>query len=367
MAVTITDVEFLIQNEILPKLDWEFPSRGLFDEGSGDVIQSQVDQLIHRIPFRPVSSAGLEVPRITSSNDSLYVDELGSQSFVDVDLSLSSENFTMKSVAATLQIPSAALGADYSEEMLEEFKRILAKIMQRFLSVSVIYGGYNIGGWAYYRPIPVPTPIGWSQNLSFDGFNQKCGIPEASPGAFNEGYSLLLNQALTLENLDNFLRQFKGPANGKIDYLVMNWEMKEFYLGLWRAVGQLPQYVVDPTTGELCVAHDGVPILVNDYIMTYDMDPANQEYIKNTSNPENVNGNDADRQTSIYALTIGEEKGGVFGIYPSSLGAAPLMIEEGVSSQSDDTILIRGKMEAGLVTKTRSGVGRLGGILLNPS
>lgn len=366
MAFNKSQVQFLIQNEILEGLTWEFPSRGLL---TGAIVQEKVDQFTHRIPFRPISSAGLQVPSITNSSQDLFLDsESPTLTLLEADLDVGSQTYDMEAIAATLQIPSSALGTD-TDGMLQQFIVAFGRIMKRFLSLGLVYGGYTgtsttpvAGPWLYYWDDP-NSFAGWDQGNSFDGLQQMCGTPGVSPGSWNDGYSLLLSSSLTLGALDNFLRLFKGSNNGHIDYLVMNWEVREAYLALWRTAGQLPEYMMDPMTGKRCLAHDGIPILINDYIMTYD-ENASETYLASDANPENVTGTATDRQSSIYAVVLGEENQGLFGIYPESFGASPIKIERATSSQSEDTILFRGMIEAGLVTKTHSSIGRLGGIVL---
>lgn len=65
---------------------------------------------------------------------------------------------------------------------------------------------------------------------------------------------------------------------------------------------------------------------------------------------------------SRFAVVFGEDRGGVFGIYPQSFGSSPIKIEHSRSSEESDTIYLRGMVEAGLAFGSRRGVGRLAGI-----
>lgn len=155
---------------------------------------------------------------------------------------------------------------------------------------------------------------------------------------------------------------FKGANNGHIDYLVMNSYTRYVYLQLWRVAGELPEYIDDPMSGKRCLAHDGIPILVNDYILDFNPDaPAEFTYLSDEENPEFFTSA-AYRQSSIYAVVLGEEREGIFGIYPESFGNSPLKVDQSTPSQSQDTILLRGMIQAGIVPKTRTSVGRLAGI-----
>lgn len=336
MTLTRNDVELLIQNEILPRTSWKDPTQGK----SGTDIQGKIDQLISRFPFHPISSAALEVPWVTNSSTDLFLASGGV--FVDggVDIVFDAlQSFSMNSIATTLQIPSLALGVDIQPEKLEEFQFIFSQILRRFLSVALIYGGYNNSGWSYYDS--------WDQSISFSGMQELCegGI----------GYKHTSTTSFTLQNLNSFLRTFRGANEAGISCLVMNLQLREKYLNLWHGIPQLPQYITDPISGRLCLAHDGIPIITNDYILTYinGTDPA--------SHPENVGVGTFDK-TSVYAVVLGEENQGAFGIFPSAFGTSPLKIERQRSLETGDTVFLRGMIEAGLATKTTRSIGRWAGI-----
>jgi hypothetical protein len=365
MVFNRDQIQYLIQNEILPNMTWEFPSRGMFDAGNPPTIQGQIDQLLQRIPFRPLSSANMQVPRILNSSADFFIDGLTSNyELQESDLSIAKSSptppsYQMEGIAAKLEIPSSALGSDAREQNLHEFMQVFGQTLQRFLSVATIYGKYDNDGWQYYE---TSTYSGWNQSSAFLGLQEMCGTPLLAPGTWGDnGYSLLLQNYLTLSEIDNFLTLFKGPNNGKIDYLVMNSTLRNIYLSLWRSINQLPQYINDPLTGELCLAHDGIPIIVNDYIINFDPGAgADFVYLTRLENPEYFEG--GNKQTSMYAVVLGEEKGGLFGVYPESFGSSPLKLEHSVPSQTQDTILLKGMIEAGIVPKTRMSVGRLAGI-----
>jgi hypothetical protein len=274
------------------------------------------------------------------------------------------------------------LGTNVADKKLDLLIQSYGQALRRFLSVGVIYGGYpgyyvNVppSGEEYWRYYLDPnglsnTPDTWDQSLSFNGLVQACEPLNDIP---NNGFYQVIGQPpgpstgpvsslpLTLDALDNFIGHFRGANNGHIDCLVMNFELRQNYLQLWRSIGQLPEYIIDPVTGYQCLAHDGIPILVNDYIESYDSSGTNNA---NVNNPENVPDliAPATPVTSLFAVVFGEDRGGVFGIYPQSFGSSPIKIEHSRSSEESDTIYLRGMVEAGLAFGSRRGVGRLAGI-----
>lgn len=370
----------LVKNEIVKKATWGFPGRGMYSSPpgtpTGDLfIQDKVDQLKMRLPLKAISSALLDRPTMTKSNSDLilYNPPPGTgaepSTVKGIGLNLSTTQYGMNSIGANLQISTSSLGTENVEQIMVEFEQALAQILWRFFSVALIYGGTygpltspTATNWYYYENSPANSP--WNQAAAFSGLLQTAGSP-ISPsvdGWSRTGYTEILAGPLTLTALDGFLSRFRSANNGNVDYLVMNSAMRDYYLSLWHGAPspQHPQYVMDQMNGRYIVAHCGIPILVNDYIVVHDPnDPF--KYIYSQSNPENLSS-PTGVESSIYALVLGEDKGGLFGIYPASFGSSPLKIERLVSSQTKDTVQLQGSIQFGLASKTNSSVGRLCGI-----
>lgn len=335
MTILKEDIQKIVQNDILPGMTWQDPT--------GGGTQERIDQLTSRIPFRSISSSFLDVPMLTGDSElvgtvDMFINDTGTSfSLPSATPGMTSTSFEMKPAGAVLSVPSSGVGTALGPARLEEYKRILASMLKRFLSTAVVYGQYASNFWVY--------DAGWDQSLSFAGLHQL---------ASTYGYVHAASTSLTLANLNRFIRDFRSANQGKIDYLVMNRELREMYLNLWHGSNQVPQYVVDPMTGEQCLAHDGVPILLNDYILTCDTS-------NDPDHPENYAATTI-AQTSMYAVVLGEEKQGLFGIYPESFGESPLRVEEAKMSEQEDALFFRGMVEAGLAVKTERAIGRWAGI-----
>jgi hypothetical protein len=383
--------------EVLQRIGWTDPVSGKVNEQ----IQGLVDQFTAVLPFRAIAEPKLQVPRISFANTALFVSQGGAQgstfaSSEGIDFTFGEETFEMQSISTLLRISSSSLGTHVPEQKLQLLIQAFAQALQRFLSVGVIYGGYpgyyatgdappTDEQWRYYLdPIVGNYELNtWDQSKSFNGFVQSTYPVEVDPPTFSpspNGFYQIIGQEpgvpsenvspfpIALDLLDDFIQHFRGANNGHIDYLVMNSALRRKYLELWRTAQQLPEYLIDPMTGHRCLAHDGVPILTNDYIVNYQHLSVPPTPNPNANNPENVPKLDVPvdaEVTSLYAVVCGEENGGVFGIFPQSFGSSPMKIEKARSSEENDTIFLRGMVEAGLAFGSRRGVGRLAGILLS--
>lgn len=174
-----------------------------------------------------------------------------------------------------------------------------------------------------------------SNAKQFDGVNQMCidsgnEIDTVAGGA--------TGAAITLSMLDDLLAAVKNGA----DFLMMRQGTLNAIKALWRAAGgntggmlQLDNY------GLMVPAHDGVPIIVNDFI------------------PGNVTQGGTSNTCSVYAVRANEVDG-LHGLYGG--GQVGFVVEDIGTVQNKDATRTRVKWYCGLALKSTQSMAALRGV-----
>jgi hypothetical protein len=168
----------------------------------------------------------------------------------------------------------------------------------------------------------------------FDGIQKLC--------AANAGQNLVVGAngaALSLSLLDQLLDAVPNGA----DAIFMRSGTVRAYRALLRAAGgTTPETIMLAEFGRPVLAHNGVPILVNDFI------------------PGDVDQGTATDTCSVYAMRLNEDDG-VHGLFGGS-GGAGMAVEAIGTVQNKDAWRWRVKWYAGLALKSTKSLARLVGI-----
>lgn len=170
----------------------------------------------------------------------------------------------------------------------------------------------------------------------FDGINQMC--IDTGNEVHADGAGGAAGAALTLSMLDELLDQVKNGA----DALIMRRGTFRAVKALWRAAGgntggmlQLDNY------GFAVPAHDGTPILLNDFI------------------PGNVTEGATSNTCSIYAVRMNEVDG-LHGLFGGDM--AGIRVEDIGTVQNKDATRTRLKWYCGLALKSTQSLSALRGV-----
>lgn len=165
-----------------------------------------------------------------------------------------------------------------------------------------------------------------TNSKEFDGLAKLCAATATQ--------NIALNGALTLSALDELLDNVPNGA----DVIFMRSGTIRAYRALLRAAGgTTPEHLMLPQfDGRAVLAHNGVPILVNDFI------------------PEESNA------CAVYAARLNEDDG-VHGLFGGSSGAG-MSVEPIGTVQNKDSWRYRVKWYAGLALKSTRSLARLTGV-----
>lgn len=169
-----------------------------------------------------------------------------------------------------------------------------------------------------------------TNNKEFDGIAKLC--------ATNQGQNLAVNGALSLSALDELLDAVPNGA----DAIFMRSGTIRAYRALLRAAGgTTPEHLMLPQfDGRPVLAHNGVPILVNDFIP--------------------VDGGAGSESCAVYAVRLNEDDG-LHGLFGGQTGAG-MAVEEIGTVQNKDAWRYRVKWYAGLALKSTKSLARLTGV-----
>lgn len=165
----------------------------------------------------------------------------------------------------------------------------------------------------------------------FDGINQICIDESREMDAGVNG------AALDLAMLDELLDEVKNGA----DFLMMRSGTLRALKTLWRAAGGNTGGMLQVENFGMLPAHDGTPIVVNDFI------------------PGDVTQGTNDDTCSIYAIR-GNEVDGLTGLYGGDTGG--IVVENIGTVQNKDAIRTRLKFYCGLALKSTQSIMALRGI-----
>lgn len=183
-----------------------------------------------------------------------------------------------------------------------------------------------------------PSSAGWSdfwkpQVVMMSADNTDVTVAEAK----------VISTSLTYEKLDELVDAI--PDNG-VDVLMMRKDTYRAYKALLRASGGItPDQIMISNFG-MVPAHDGVPIIINDYLPTLEGIDA-----KASSTKKNF--------TEIYALRLNEVDG-LHGLYGGS--NAGIVVEDIGTVQNKDATRTRMKWYCGLALKSTKSMAILRGV-----
>lgn len=143
----------------------------------------------------------------------------------------------------------------------------------------------------------------------------------------------LTSDHLALADLDLLVARVT-EGNGEMDtkVLVMNRASFSAFLSLTRATGA--PLVFATLNGRRYATHNGVPILISDYIPVDDL-------------------------TDIWCMTLGLEENGIFGIVPDGIGEGGLVVEEVQGLRSTDAEVYRVRWYCSIVLTQPRGLAKL--------
>lgn len=175
-----------------------------------------------------------------------------------------------------------------------------------------------------------------SNAKEFDGIGVLC----AGAGAAQNLSAGTNGGALTLAMLDQLLDAVTLGA----DAIIMRSGTLRAYRALVRAAGGIgPVEIMLENFGKPMLTHNGVPILVNDFI------------------PGNVTqGTSTNNTCSIYAVRLNEDDG-LHGLFGGETGAG-MVVEEIGTVQNKDAFRYRVKWYAGLALKSTLSIARVVGV-----
>lgn len=171
-------------------------------------------------------------------------------------------------------------------------------------------------------------------NTQFDGMKAICAAADMA----NQIITPAAAQPLSFDNLDALLDKLPNGA----DFLQMRSGTRRAYVAACRAVGGNDAVMIQlPNFGKPVLTHNGVPILINDYL------PANETLGANNNT------------TSVYAVRA-NELDGLHGLYGGK--SAGLRVENVGTVQNKDAVRTRVKWYCGLALKSTKSMARLVGV-----
>jgi hypothetical protein len=170
-----------------------------------------------------------------------------------------------------------------------------------------------------------------TNSKEFDGLKALTAAPQTIPVSANGG-------ALTLSQLDQLVDQVpNGP-----DFIMMRSGTRRAYVAQLRAAGgNTAAMIQHPNFDVPVLAHNGVPIIVNDYL------PGNETLGTGTN------------LCSVYAVRA-NELDGLHGLYGGD--QAGIRLEDIGTVQNKDATRTRVKWYCGLALKSTKSVARLSGV-----
>lgn len=271
-----------------------------------------VDEMFQVLPFAQVNGKAYVYERENA---------LPTVDFLDPNDTVNESAATFTEVVTKLRILAGDVDVDkfLQETMSDTNDQLAVQLAQKVKAMARTYQNAVVNG------------DNTANAKAFDGM-AKLVAPSQTIEAGTNG------AALTLSMLD----QLVDAVPNKPDFIVMRRSTRRAYTALLRAANgnngamiQLPNFSVP------MLAHNGVPILVNDFL------PGNETVGSNSNT------------CSIYAVRANEADG-LHGLYGGS--TAGLRIEDIGTVQNKDATRMRVKWYCGLALKSTKSLARLSGI-----
>lgn len=338
-------------------VSWSYP--GLPADPNNDLNLSRFhDALCERMPWVGIDTV-LQLIRIAGSRENLFFSDTSNE-IRPLAYETETVDFLMGSAGGAYDIDVDRIDEALPPGQLDQDIEALRQDLRRFLSVALIYGGFSNGGWRYFQ---TGGAIGWDVQHMPPGLHMLCTElvdAKRSGVLFNE--DAVSAPDLSFENLEAFVAKMRS-GSGEPDYLVMNSELRAKLRLLFLNAGIQPEKAEDPFSKRQVLAYDGIPILQDDYIMTYD-NTSTYAYLSSAENPEKASFDTVSR-TSMYAVRLGAEAG-LFGLCPLSHGGDPIKVGVWGHAESNHQKQLRAVMTMGLAVRTRRCIGRWAYIDMTP-
>ena len=298
MALLKVEAEKLSQNDVV---------QGIIEE----IIT--VNEMFHVLPFAKVSGKAYLYKRENT---------LASATYLDPNDTVVEEASTFTEIITKLRILAGDVDVDKflaetmsdTEDQLATQIALKAKGMARVFQLSMVEG--NNG----------------TNPKEFDGLKALVTAGQTIAVGANGG-------AFTLALLDQLIDQVPN----KPDFLVMRSGTRRAYTALLRASGGTQPAMIElPNFGKPVLSHNGVPILINDFL------PANE-----------TKGTATGICCSIYAVRA-NELDGLHGLFGGA--SAGIRVESIGTVQNKDATRTRLKWYVGMALKSTKSVARLEGV-----
>ena len=298
MPLLKVEAEKLSQNQVV---------QGLIEE----IIT--VNEMFSLLPFAQVSGKAY-----------LYKREnvLPTVSFLDVDDTVPENAGTFTEVVTKLRIMAGDVDVDkfLNETMSDSENQLATQLALKTKAMARQYMDTSVNGDNAVN------------SKSFDGMKVLTAAAQVLPIAANGG-------ALTMSALD----QLVDAVPNKPDFLMMRSGTRRAYVALLRAAGgNTASMIQHPNFDVPVLAHNGVPIIVNDFMLGNE-----------------VQGTSGAVTCSVYAVRA-NELDGLHGLYGGS--EAGIRVEPIGTVQNKDAIRTRVKWYCGMALKSTKSMARLAGV-----
>lgn len=297
MALLRVEAEKLSQNQVV---------QGIVEE----IIT--VNEMFAMLPFAQVNGKAYLYKREKT---------LPTVSFLDVSEDVPESAATFEEVVTKLRILIGDVDVDkfLNETMSDTEDQLGTQIALKVKSMARTYQGAVVNGNATSNP------------KEFDGLKALVTADQTISAGVNGG-------ALTLTALDELLDKVPNGA----DFIMMRSGTRRAYVAQLRAAsGNTGAMIQHPNFDVPVLAHNGVPIIVNDYL------------------PGDEAQGTAPATASVYAVRA-NELDGLHGLYGGD--AAGIRVEAIGTVQNRDAIRTRVKWYCGLALKSTKSVARLKGV-----
>lgn len=247
---------------------------------------------------------------------------LAAASFIDVDEVVPESASTFTEIVTKLRILAGDVDTDkfLLETMSDTENQLATQIALKMKGVAMQFQGTTVNGNATTNP------------KEFDGMKALCAVPQTINNVGVNGGTL------GYAGLDELV----DKVPNKPDFLVMRSGTRRAYLAMVRAAGGNDAVMIElPNFGKPILSHNGVPILLNDYL------PANETLGSGTN------------LCSIYAVRA-NEMDGLHGLYGGA--SAGIRVEAIGTVQNKDALRTRVKWYCGMALKSTKSLARLQGV-----
>lgn len=302
---------------------------------NNQLAQGVVEEIIEKdpmfalLPFVRVNGKAYVYTREDTGAQNNVTQGSGLPGFIDVNGTITEGAVPFKSITSVLRILAGDVAVDkfLQETQGDTNDQMGLQIAAKAKALGRLYHDSLVNGDA-----------ATSSGLVFDGLKALSTNADANagqtitPSGGNGG-------ALTFSLLDNLLDLVPNGA----DAIVMRrGTLRAFRAALRLQGGSTGSEVILNDFGQPLIAHNGVPIIINDFL------PGNEDQGTSTGNT-----------CSVYAVRLNEVDG-LHGLYGGA--NAGIRVENVGTHQSKDADIVRLKWYAGLVLKSSKSLARLKGI-----